>query len=64
MTPRGLAQRRHVLFTMLTTLGYHYPRIVAEDDLRDALERLQASLTAGPPGIVTPLREAAERAGR
>src|SRR5262252_8465060 len=25
MTPRALAQRRLVLFTMLTTLGYHYP---------------------------------------
>ena len=25
MTPRALAQRRHVLFTMLTTLGFHYP---------------------------------------
>jgi hypothetical protein len=23
--PHGLAQRRHVLFTMLTTLGYRYP---------------------------------------
>jgi hypothetical protein len=23
--PHTLAQRRHVLFTMLTTLGYHYP---------------------------------------
>ena len=25
MIPRVLAQRRHVLFTMLTTLGYRYP---------------------------------------
>jgi hypothetical protein len=25
MTPHALAQRRHVLFTMLTTLGSHYP---------------------------------------
>ena len=25
MTPHALAQRRRVLFTMLTTLGYRYP---------------------------------------
>ena len=25
MTPRALAQRRRVLFTMLTTLGFRYP---------------------------------------
>src|SRR5262249_32100268 len=25
VTPHALAQRRHVLFTMLTTLGYQYP---------------------------------------
>jgi len=25
LTPRALAQRRRVLFTMLTTLGFRYP---------------------------------------
>jgi hypothetical protein len=25
VTPRDLAQRRHVLFTMLTALGFRYP---------------------------------------
>jgi hypothetical protein len=25
VTPHALAQRRHVLFTMLTTLGFRYP---------------------------------------
>jgi integrase len=47
-----------------TASVYRRYRIVAEDDLREALGRVQASLTARLPGIVTPLREAAERAGR
>jgi integrase len=40
---------------------YRRYRIVAEDDLREALLRLQASVSDSPGGTVTPLREAASR---
>ena len=44
-----------------TASAYRPYRIVAEDDLREALARMQASLTAQPAGTVTPLREAGSR---
>ncbi len=44
-----------------TASVYRRYRIVAEDDLREALARMQASLTAQPTGTVTPLREAGAR---
>jgi integrase len=47
-----------------TASVYRRYRIVAEDDLREALARMQASLTARPAGTVTPLREAGHVAGR
>ena len=47
-----------------TASVYRRYRIVAEDDLREALARMQASLTARPAAIVTPIREAAERVSR
>jgi hypothetical protein len=39
-----------------TASVYRRYRIVAEDDLREALARTQASLAARPTGTVTPLR--------
>ena len=44
-----------------TASVYRRYRIVAEDDLRDALARMQASVAVPPAGVVTPLREAASR---
>ena len=44
-----------------TASVYRRDRIVAENDLREALVRMQASLTAQAAGTVTPLREAASR---
>ena len=43
---------------------YRRYRIVAEDDLCEALARTQASLATRPAGTVTPLREAVEHKGR
>jgi integrase len=47
-----------------TASVYQRYRIVAEDDLREAMARTQASLAARPTGTVTPIREAAEGASR
>ena len=46
-----------------TASVYRRYRIVAEDDLREALARTQASLATHPPGTVTPLRGAVEQSG-
>lgn len=46
-----------------TASVYRRYRIVAEDDLREALSRTQASLATRPAGTVTPLRNAAAPAG-
>lgn len=43
-----------------TASVYRRYRIVAEDDLREALSRTQASLATRPAGTVTPLRNAAD----
>jgi hypothetical protein len=47
-----------------TASVYRRYRIVDESDLRDALERTQASLIARPPGTVTPIRDGARGTGR
>jgi hypothetical protein len=47
-----------------TASVYRRYRIVAEDDLREALARMQASLATRQSGTVTLLRETAPRAGR
>jgi integrase len=47
-----------------TASVYRRYRIVDEKDLREALERTQASIAARPLGTVTPLRDGAKRAGR
>jgi hypothetical protein len=40
-----------------TASVYRRYRIVDESDLRDSLERTQASLATRPPGTVTPIRD-------
>jgi integrase len=47
-----------------TASVYRRYRIVAEDDLREALARTQASLTARSTGTVTPIRGTVESTGR
>jgi integrase len=47
-----------------TASVYRRYRIVAEDDLRDALARTQASLASRSPGTVTPIRDGASGKGR
>jgi hypothetical protein len=47
-----------------TASVYRRYRIVAEDDLREALARTQASLAARPLGTVTPIRDGAHGTGR
>jgi hypothetical protein len=47
-----------------TASVYRRYRIVAEDDLREAMGRVQASLTGRPAGTVVPLRQAAEDGSR
>lgn len=46
-----------------TASVYRRYRIVAEDDLRETLARMQASLMGHPVGTITPLREGESRDG-